>query len=259
MIFPIGDDQVKGGAYPAVSYSFIILNVVVFIYQLTYLPFTLGYSAIPFEILNSVDLTGTVNEVPQAPGPRPIQLTLLFSMFMHGGWMHLIGNMVFLWVFGDNIESTIGSVKFAGFYILGGVAASAAHIAFNVNSVVPSLGASGAIAAVMGAYLVMFPQSRIKMLVLIFFRTFPIPAWAFLGFWILQQFFNGVGAQVGPTGGGTAWWAHIGGFVYGAGIGWLMRSYTEYVDLDGPGYRARKEPAERYNNRPITDRYRPFD
>ncbi len=255
MIFPVGDDQVKGGSYPAVSYTFIAINIAVFIYQLTYLPFTLGYSVIPFEVLNGVDLVETTNEIPQAPGPVPIQMTFLFSMFMHGGWMHLLGNMLFLWIFADNIESTIGSLRFAAFYIIGGVIASAAHVASDIHSVVPSLGASGAIAAVMGAYLVMFPKSRIKLLILIFFRTFRIPAFVFLGFWIIQQLYSGVGSQIAPGEGGTAWWAHIGGFAFGVLMGFFFRSYTQLVQAGQPHYETIREPATRYNNRYITDRY----
>ncbi len=259
MIFPIGDDQVKGGSYPAVSYSFIIINVVVFILQLNNDMFTYGYSAIPFEIMNNVDLVDPVQNVPQAPGPFPIYITLLSSMFMHGGWMHLIGNMVFLWVFGDNIESTIGSVKFAIFYILGGLAASAGHIGFNLGSVIPSLGASGAIAAVMGAYLVMFPKSRIKMLILVFFRTFKIPAFVFLGFWILQQLYSGVGTIMSSNATGVAWWAHIGGFAFGVLAGFLFKNKLPQIVLECEEYRSVKNQPTHFNNRYITRKVKNID
>ena len=259
MIFPIGDDQVKGGSYPAVSYSFIILNVIVFIFQLTSDGFTSGYSTIPFEILNGVDLVETTQNIPQAPGPRPIYFTLFFSMFMHAGWMHLIGNMIFLWVFADNIESTIGSVKFTLFYILGGLAASAAHISFNIGSTIPSLGASGAIAAVMGAYLVMFPRSKVKMLILIFFRTFKIPAFVFLGFWIIQQMYSGVGSIMSADSQGVAWWAHIGGFVFGVLAGYVFKNQFPQIQLEGEEYRSVKKKPRIYNNRIITERYQNID
>jgi len=147
MIFPIGDDQVKGGYFPAFSYFFIFLNVAVFLFQVS-MPegqlnsFVDHFGSIPVEITHGEDW-----------------YTLITSMFLHGSWMHLIGNMLFLWVFADNIEATIGNLNFLLFYILGGLAAAAGHIYFNWNSPVPTIGASGAISAVMGTYLVLFPNS----------------------------------------------------------------------------------------------------
>ncbi len=172
--------------------------------------------------------------------------------------MHLIGNMLFLWVFADNIESTVGSIKFVIFYILGGMVGSLAHVFTNAGSVVPSLGASGAIAAVMGAYLVMFPSSKIKMLVLIIFRTFKIPAFVFLGFWILQQIFSTYGAHVAEDAGGVAWWAHIGGFAFGVAAGFFFRNFTPMIDYEEEEYRSVNSPATRFNNREITRRFRNF-
>jgi len=217
MIFPIGDDQVEGGAFPMFSYAFIALNILAFFYQMSF-PNQLicAYGSIPNEIVSGEDW-----------------ITLLTSMFMHGGWMHLIGNMLFLWVFADNIEATVGNFSFLMFYILGGLAASGAHILMGelfadpaaminccspcqgseyvscgegVNACpgsVPTVGASGAISAVMGAYLVMFPKSQIKMLVIYFFRSFHIPAIFFLVFWIGQQLFSGF---MGLGDVGTYWW-----------------------------------------------------
>lgn len=214
MIFPIGDDQVSGGHRPLVSYSLIAINILVFLFQVT-LPeaqlqqLVFDYGTTPAAILQGQDYP-----------------TLLTSMFLHGGWMHLIGNMLFLWVFADNIEAVIGSLPFLLFYLLGGVIASGAHVYFNPGSTLPSVGASGAISAVMGAYLVMFPVSRIKVLILIFFRAFYIPALAFLGFWIIQQLVSGyfsLGTSAAETSGGVAWWAHIGGFVFGLLMGWFFR------------------------------------
>lgn len=211
MIFPIGDDQVKGGHFPFFSYSFIALNVAIFLFQVNMPPaalqaFVFDYGAIPYETVRGQDLS-----------------TLFTSMFLHGGWMHLIGNMLFLWVFADNIESTIGHVRFLIFYLLGGLAAHAAHIYFNWNSEIPTVGASGAISAVMGAYLVMFPVSRIK--VLFFLFTFRVPALLFLGFWIWQQWLSGTAALDVPTAesSGVAWWAHIGGFAFGLVAGLYYR------------------------------------
>jgi membrane associated rhomboid family serine protease len=213
MIFPIGDDNIRGGSTPLFSYAFITLNVMVFMYQFTLAPelsdsFVMQYAAIPNNISNGEHL-----------------LTVLTGMFMHGGWAHLIGNMLFLWVFGDNIEAVIGNIEYFIFYMMGGIIATLTHTFMAPNSPIPCVGASGAIAAVLGAYLVMFPGSRIKMLIFFFWRS-SIPAFLFLGFWIGQQFFNGMGsiAQTEETGGGIAWWAHIGGFVFGVVAGLYYRS-----------------------------------
>jgi membrane associated rhomboid family serine protease len=214
MLFPIGDDQLKGGYKPMVSYSLIALNVLCFFAQntdpsgLLYVP---DLGSVPQEISHGVDL-----------------YTLITSMFMHGGFMHLLGNMLFLWVFGDNIEAAVGNLKFALFYVMGGLVASAAQIAIAPESPVPCVGASGAIAAVMGAYLVMYPKSRVKMLFVITFSRFYIPAIAFLGMWIVQQVMSGMGAlpmfsNPGSDAGGVAYWAHIGGFVAGLVAGFLFR------------------------------------
>jgi membrane associated rhomboid family serine protease len=224
MLFPIGDDQVRGGHYPLFSYIFIALNVIVFFWEVNMPPgdleaFIFTYGSIPAETVRGEDL-----------------FTLFTSMFLHGGWMHLIGNMLFLWVFGDNIEAVIGNLRFLFFYLVGGLAAHAAHIYFNWNSGIPTVGASGAISAVMGAYLVMFPASRIKMLFFLF--TFRVPAFLFLGFWIWQQWASGTASLSVPTAETetVAWWAHIGGFVFGviAGLYYRTRfgvrgrgSYTE--------------------------------
>ncbi len=221
MFFPIGDTQIKGGYKPVITYAFLAINIVVFVYS-----FSLGsginsfitmYGTIPSEITSGVDY-----------------YTLLTSIFLHGGWMHLIGNMLFLWVFADNIEATIGSPKFLVFYILGGLAANGAHIYFNLGSNIPCVGASGAIAAVLGAYLVMFPKSKVKVLVLILFRNFKIPAIAFLGLWFIQQLISGVGSISETTEtSGVAWWAHIGGFVFGILAGWWFR---DLIRNDGKNF-----------------------
>ena len=138
--------------------------------------------------------------------------------------MHLIGNMLFLWVFADNIEAIVGTFNFIIFYLLGGIVGALIHIALNSGSEMPMVGASGAISAVMGAYLVMFPSSRIKVLILILFTSVYIPAIFFLGFWIIQQMFAGIGS-LQPVGeeSSVAWWAHIGGFVFGMLAGFLAR------------------------------------
>ncbi|PHI20396.1 rhomboid family intramembrane serine protease [Lewinellaceae bacterium SD302] len=217
MFLPLGDDQVAGGHRPYFAYGFIALNVAIFIYQVTLVPqmqvdFVNEYGSIPAEIQAGEDY-----------------YTLLSSMFLHGGWMHLIGNMLYLWIFADNIEATVGSGVFLIFYLLGGLAAHFGHIYFNPGSVIPTVGASGALSAVMGAYLVMFPKSRIRGY--LFFFRITIPAIFFLLFWFAQQAFSGY-ASLGPEtsmaqGGGVAWWAHIGGFVFGViGGFWFKSNYV---------------------------------
>ena len=206
MLFPIGDDQVKGGHFPLFSYLFIALNILVFYLQLTSPDMLVGqYAAVPAQIESGGQL-----------------YTLLTSMFLHGGFGHILGNMLFLWVFADNIEATVGNIRFVLFYLLGGLFAHAAHIYFNPGSMVPTVGASGAISAVMGAYMVMFPASRVKLW--FFFFIFRVPAFLFLGIWIWMQWSSGwASLQVEAEGGGTAWWAHIGGFAFGFAAGLYFR------------------------------------
>ncbi|HEX6330596.1 MAG TPA: rhomboid family intramembrane serine protease [Actinomycetota bacterium] len=145
------------------------------------------------------------------------------AMFLHGGWLHIAGNMLFLWVFGNNVEDRLGYVAFPLFYVLGGLAASGLQIAFDPSSVVPSLGASGAIGAVLGAYAVLFPHARVTTLVIFFFITVvQVPAVFVLVAWFLLQVFSGVGQLGSDLVGGVAYWAHIGGFVFGAVVAWLF-------------------------------------
>ena len=154
--------------------------------------------------------------------------TLLTSMFLHGSWMHLIGNMLYMYIFSDNIEASINHLPFVIFYTLGGVVAGLCHIYFNPGSAIPAVGASGALSAVMGAYIVMFPKSNIKGF--LFFFRMSIPAFLFLGFWFYQQ--SSAGYQsLGDTSGGIAWWAHIGGFVFGVLAGFLFRTWYGVPNL----------------------------
>ncbi|MFN3908521.1 MAG: rhomboid family intramembrane serine protease [Flavobacterium sp.] len=258
MIFPIGDDQVKGGPWPLFSYGFILLNVLVFFYfQLPNTAFTYGYSMVPYEIIHQIDLVGEVHGIPLTKSPNPIWLTFFTSIFMHGDWMHLLGNMVFLWVFADNIESTIGNFRFLIFYIIGGIIASFTHIYFNWNSIIPTLGASGAIAACLGAYLVMFPKSNIQML--IFIKVIRIPAFVFLLFWIIQQLVSGYGSLQSTDGGGVAWFAHIGGFIFGLLGGMYFRwVYPKMLHI-GVEYCPQKRKSYRYNNRIITSKLKSWN
>ena len=222
MFFPIGDTQVQQGKKPLLAYIIIGLNVLVYLYE-----FSLGepqisgfinqYGSIPAEITHGKDY-----------------FTLLTSMFLHGGWMHLIGNMLFLWVFADNIESTVGYTNFIIFYLLGGIIASLTHTLLSPNSTVPCVGASGAIAACLGAYVVMFPKSQIKVLFLILFTVFYVRAIYFLGFWIVQQLVSGVGSLGVNTADtdGVAYWAHIGGFAFGVAAGFYFKKKVQIQDAN---------------------------
>ncbi len=218
-MFPIGDEHNGRVLTPVVNFTLIAINVLVFLYQLT-LPdtrfdpalqeFIFRWGAVPVEISNGQDL-----------------FALLTSMFLHGGWLHIIGNMLFLWVFGDNVEDTMGHTRYLLFYLLTGFAAGLAQVLLDPNSQIPLVGASGAISGVLGAYIVLFPHGKIRTLVFLgFFVTVVlIPAWVQIGLWALLQFFNGfasLGVQTEESG-GVAYWAHIGGFVAGALLVWLFK------------------------------------
>ncbi|MCA9258153.1 MAG: rhomboid family intramembrane serine protease [Planctomycetales bacterium] len=222
MFFPISDDD-RALVKPAyVTWTLFALNLAAFAYQLNHPEFTYGYSVIPYEITRATDLVGEVQiiispsevmSVPQTPGPQPIFLTLLFSMFMHGGWAHLGGNMLFLWIFGDNVEHRFGHLPFLLFYLLSGLAASAAQIALDLDSYVPMLGASGAISGVLGAYLVLFPHNRVHAIV--FLYVVSVPAWTVIGMWAITQVLHGYGSLRIEAQGGVAYAAHVGGFAAG--------------------------------------------
>ncbi|HEU5202774.1 MAG TPA: rhomboid family intramembrane serine protease [Candidatus Limnocylindrales bacterium] len=151
--------------------------------------------------------------------------TLVTSQFLHGGWLHLVGNMLYLWIFGNNIEDRLGRIAFLLFYLAGGVIAALAQVAVDPDSTVPLIGASGAIAATLGAYLVLFPGARITTLVFLgfFYQLINVPAIVVLGFWFFLQLLDGIGSLGMETGAGIAFFAHIGGFVAGAAVGWLLR------------------------------------
>jgi membrane associated rhomboid family serine protease len=220
MVIPIGDEP-SGRGRPYVVYGLIAINVLVWLLQLQVgEPFTNGWSTVPYEITHGVDLTGTRTveaggeafPVRLYPGPTPIYLTLLSAMFMHGSWLHILGNMLYLWIFGDQIEHLLGRGRFVVFYLLCGLAASVAQILYSPDGVVPSLGASGAIAGVLGAYMVKFPRNRVRVLVGRGLTT--MPALLVLGLWIVLQFFAQVGTPASEAT-GVAYMAHIGGFVAG--------------------------------------------
>jgi len=241
MLFPIKDDD-RGISGPCwFTHLFLWANVAIFLFQLTSEEFTYGYSTVPYEITTGIDLEepilfpngdgkgGTV-EMPHAPGPSPIHLTLISSMFMHGGFMHLIGNMLFLWIFGDNVEHRFGSKLFLIFYLVTGIVASFAQIAMDPSSKIPSLGASGAVSGVMGAYLVLFPRNRVNAIFIIFIIS--LPAFVVIGLWAVMQFFGGLGAIAKTVQtGGVAYAAHIGGFVAGVLLALLhKRKFTREPD-----------------------------
>lgn len=216
-MIPIRDDTPTYST-PYVNYLLIALNTLVFLFEISLSPptreaFVFQFGVIPIRVLSALGLAHVY--VPHASG-----LPLLTSMFLHVGWFHLIGNMLFLWIFGDNIEDTLGHFPYLVFYLVSGLAASLCHILLNSNSTIPSVGASGAIAGIMGAYFLLFPSARVLMLVpLLFFFTFIwIPAWIVLGYWFVLQFLNGAASVIttaGSASGGVAFWAHVGGFLAG--------------------------------------------
>lgn len=234
MLFPIGDDDRRLSGPALVTKGLILANVLVFFLLQragANEAFTYGWSVIPTEITHGIDLVQTqiihVNgqavPIPEAPGPSPIYLTILSAMFMHGGYMHIFGNMLYLWIFGDNVEHRFGSLTFLAFYLLSGLAATIAQIAIVPDSVVPNLGASGAISGVLGAYLFLFPRNRVR--ALIFYFIVSVPAIVAIGLWIAFQFINGFGAIMvsEETSGGVAYGAHVGGFVAGIVMAFVLR------------------------------------
>lgn len=222
-MFPIRDhNPSRNPAY--VTWALIAANVAVFLYswplfgdERALLAFWADWALVPGFIAEGYGWSGLVT-----------------SMFLHGGLMHLAGNMLFLWIFGDNLEDEMGHARFLGFYLACGIAAGLAHLMADPGSLIPTVGASGAIAGVMGGYLLMFPRARIDVLVIfiIFFRVFPVPAWAMLGLWFALQVFNG--SYTDAATGGVAYWAHAGGFVAG-----LVLALPLWRARGGPGFWSR--------------------
>lgn len=219
-MFPIRDHN-PSGRTPFVTYALILANVGIF---LSYSPlmqndqqimrFYFDYALIPARVSEGQGLAGFVT-----------------SMFLHGGWMHLIGNMLFLFIFGDNMEDEMGHTRFTLFYLAAGLGAGFIHYLSMPGSPVPTVGASGAIAGVMGGYLLLFPRAKVDILIIIviFFRIIPIPAWIMLGLWFAMQIFGGFGTAADE--GGVAYWAHVGGFVIG-----LVLTIPIWVRLGGPRF-----------------------
>lgn len=233
MIFPIGDDNTDRTTVPIVNYILIAINVLVFVFLQglgTNEQFTYAFSTVPEEIRTGVDVARPVpievgdqrGVINLQPTPGSVYLTLLTSMFMHGSLMHLFGNMLFLWIFGDNLEHGLGRARYLIFYLVTGLIASLAHVistfVFGDNPFIPSLGASGAISGVLGGYLVLYPRRNVRVIMLRMITT--VPAIVAIGLWFVFQLISAFGViGAGPqSSGGVAFMAHIGGFVAGVAL-----------------------------------------
>lgn len=223
-MFPIGDSDVKEAGLGWITIGLVAVNVLVFFAEATVMRSRLddvfqAYGVVPARVVNGEGLYAFVT-----------------SLFLHGGWLHIISNMVFLWIFGDNVEAVMGKIGYPIFYVLGGIAASAAHVFVNPETTMPIVGASGAIGAVLGAYIVMFPRSQVRVLMLFGFFVVVrrVTAVIFLGVWFAMQFFSGVatlGAETAGTG-GIAVWAHVGGFLFGLLGGLAFRGRAKQMTLE---------------------------
>jgi membrane associated rhomboid family serine protease len=228
-MIPIGDDNSDRRLTPVVNWLLIAANVFVFVVFQgfgTNQRFTMAYATVPAEILSGHDIAETVpirdaygrtiDQIVLEPTPIPVYLTLFTAMFMHGGIAHIAGNMLYLWIFGDNVEDAMGHFRYLVFYLLTGLIASLSHVfvtaALGANPLIPSLGASGAISGVLGGYIVLYPQRRVRVIWL--YQIVQVPALVAIGIWFLFQLISGAGMLGGGTG-GVAYGAHIGGFVAG--------------------------------------------
>ncbi len=207
-MLPIGDDNSSRRTVPLVTYTLVVLNVLFFLVELSGGDaFIMRWAFVPSRFLANMGADF---------------LTLFTSMFMHAGWLHLGGNMLYLWIFGDNVEDRFGHIGYLIFYILCGLAATAAQLAFSLHSNIPNLGASGAIAGVLGAYILLFPHAKVS--VLQGQRVIPVPALMMIGLWFILQLFSGIGSVANTVdSGGVAYMAHIGGFVAGFVLTFLFR------------------------------------
>lgn len=219
-MFPIRDHN-PSERTPYVVYTLIFVNVAIF---LSYVGLFTDQRALGSFFFDWALIPDRISSGQGLP-------TLISSMFLHGGIMHLLGNMLFLWIFGDNLEDRMGHVPFLLFYLASGIGAGLLHVLAAPYSGVPTVGASGAIAGVMGGYLLLFPKARVDVLLIliVFFRVFPVPAWIMLLIWLAMQFIGGVGAD--PDTGGVAYWAHAGGFIVG-----MVLVVPLWLRLGGPSY-----------------------
>lgn len=225
-MFPISDDNSDRTITPFVNYALIGVNILVFV-LLQQLgsndSFSYAFSLVPKEITTGVDITGVqivrdsfgnTGQIPHFATPLPVYFNFISSMFMHGDFMHLFGNMLFLWIFGDNLENLLGHVRYIAFYLVCGIAAAVAQIVMDTDSIIPMLGASGAISGVLGGYILLFPQRRVRALIFNFLTE--VPAYVAVGIWILFQIIQGYLASADT--GGVAYAAHIGGFIAGLAL-----------------------------------------
>jgi membrane associated rhomboid family serine protease len=233
-MIPLRDNPGPRRLMPWVTWALILVNILVFLYEISLGErsgdFIFAYSVVPIAIVRNIPQTA----FPGIPAdiafqtPQPVYLTLFSSMFMHSGWLHLGGNMLFLYIFGDNVEDRMGHLGYLIFYLFCGLVASGAQILVDPNSVVPSLGASGAIAGVLAAYLLLFPWSRVYtvIFIVIFFTVVRLPALLLIGLWFALQFFDGLASLTNTQQGqgGVAYFAHIGGFVVGLVITGLLKN-----------------------------------
>ena len=215
-------DAVRSRTFPYVNIALILANVAVFIYELSLSNidinlFLIDHGVVPVQLIDWL----------HSPSDLEEPSTVFTSMFLHGGWFHLLGNMLFLWVFGDNVEDALGHLRYLIFYLLAGVGAVALQVFVDQDGTIPMIGASGAIAGVLGAYLVLYPRATVAVVIpwLWFFGAFPVPAVFLIGVWFFLQLLNGIaaiGTAVGVSG-GVAFWAHVGGFATGLALVWVFR------------------------------------
>lgn len=222
-------DTTPSRTFPYINILLIVINVAVFFHELI-----LGRAAGQFIYTYGLVPRRFFYLAERGSSPATQYLPFFTSLFLHGGWLHIIGNMLFLWIFGDNVEDRMGHFKYLGFYLLCGLGAGFIHLYLNASSSAPAIGASGAISGIMGAYFLLFPRARILTLLPIFFflTLVEVPAFFFIGIWFLLQLARGTFAIIGGYHGGVAWWAHVGGFLVGAGLVYLFanrrRRYRNY-------------------------------
>lgn len=222
-MIPVGD-SIRSRTFSYVNYALILTNIIVFLYELSLGStreqnlFFFDWGAVPVDLKDFA-------ESPTS-GNADVLVTPFTAMFIHGGWLHLLGNMVYLWVFGDNVEDSLGHIRYLAFYLMAGLAGTALQVFMDSNSQIPTVGASGAIAGVLGAYIVLYPRAMVTIYVpILIFFTFAVPAAFLIGAWFVMQVLSGaatIGYAVGAEG-GVAWWAHVGGFASGFVMVWVLR------------------------------------